>query len=697
MVTAGVYLMTRVNPILRRVVRAGRPTSSPGSACSPRCSRPPIAVAQNDIKKVLAYSTVEPARLHVPGRRLGRLRGGHLPHGHPRLLQGAACSSAPARSSTGCTTSRTCAAWAPCAKLMPVTAGTFIVGWLAIAGVPPFAGFWSKDEILLFACDKSPVLWALGLVTALLTAFYMSRQVFMVFFGDEALDESPRTEHADAEVARAPVHHGARREPHESPWLDARPRSSVPGRPRRSSAAASTCPFTRRPAAPRAVARAGRPPTNERHRRRPPAPESACAAIAVAVGRRSASPLAFARLPQKRDARPVEPQLLADGWYVRRRPSAPSWAARARPASRASPRFDQQGHRRRRQRRRRPRAAAGGEPAARADRLRPQLRPRRRSAWSCCWRRLLPDPDRSDAPSTSSPPRPSDRVGRQLAAHRGDRCCRSWGRWSSAWCRQGRSSVAPPGGAGRSPPAPALTRRGCWSPSTRGDAGFQFEVASATWIADVGICVAPRRRRDLAVPRRADRACCSRWPSSAVDPQPRPEAVPAPGCSCSRPACIGVFLRLDLFVFFVLFEIVLVPMYFLIGGWGYADRVYAALKFFLFTMLGSAFMLVGIVGHGRARTASVGRHVTFDLAEIAEGAGVRRQHGGAGLFFAVRDRVRGEGAAVPGAHVAARRPHPGADGGFGDPGRRHAEARHLRARCASASTCSPRRRIVRGR
>jgi len=59
--------------------------------------------------------------------------------------------------------------------------------------------------------------------------------------------------------------------------------------------------------------------------------------------------------------------------------------------------------------------------------------------------------------------------------------------------------------------------------------------------------------------------------------------------------CIGVFCALDLFLFFVMFEIVLVPMYFLIGGWGYSERVYAALKFFIFTMLGSALMLVGIV------------------------------------------------------------------------------------------------------
>ena len=70
---------------------------------------------------------------------------------------------------------------------------------------------------------------------------------------------------------------------------------------------------------------------------------------------------------------------------------------------------------------------------------------------------------------------------------------------------------------------------------------------------------------------------------------------------------MGSFLSLDLFLFFVFFEIVLVPMYFLIGGWGYDNRVYAATKFFLFTMVGSAFMLVGIDRHrgaGQAATAS---------------------------------------------------------------------------------------------
>ena len=82
---------------------------------------------------------------------------------------------------------------------------------------------------------------------------------------------------------------------------------------------------------------------------------------------------------------------------------------------------------------------------------------------------------------------------------------------------------------------------------------------------------------------------------------------------------MGSFLSLDLFLFFVFFEIVLVPMYFLIGGWGYDQRVYAATKFFLYTMAGSAFMLVGIVATAFLAKGDIGR-LTFDLIEIAENA-----------------------------------------------------------------------------
>ncbi len=81
---------------------------------------------------------------------------------------------------------------------------------------------------------------------------------------------------------------------------------------------------------------------------------------------------------------------------------------------------------------------------------------------------------------------------------------------------------------------------------------------------------------------------------------------------------MGVFVALDLVVFFLFFEIVLVPMYFLIGGWGHGDRVYAATKFFLFTMFGSAFMLVGIVATAVLHQQATGGALTFDVVEIAE-------------------------------------------------------------------------------
>jgi NADH:ubiquinone oxidoreductase subunit 4 (subunit M) len=126
----------------------------------------------------------------------------------------------------------------------------------------------------------------------------------------------------------------------------------------------------------------------------------------------------------------------------------------------------------------------------------------------------------------------------------------------------------------------------------RHDAGFQFQV-NRHWIADFGISwhlgidgislflvVLSGLLFPLAI--------------VAVTPSHDPKPYYA-WLLVLQAGCIGVFCALDLFVFFVMFEIVLVPMYFLIGKWGYADRIYAALKFFIYTMLGSALMLVGIV------------------------------------------------------------------------------------------------------
>jgi len=121
--------------------------------------------------------------------------------------------------------------------------------------------------------------------------------------------------------------------------------------------------------------------------------------------------------------------------------------------------------------------------------------------------------------------------------------------------------------------------------------------------------------------------------------------------------CMGVFLSLDLFLFFVAFEIVLVPMYFLIGGWGYGDRVYAALKFFLFTMLGSAFMLVSILALVWLHR-SAGGDLTFDLTTIAESQTVatdtaRWLFAGFAVAFAVKVPIFPLHTWLPDAHTQA--------------------------------------------
>jgi NADH-quinone oxidoreductase subunit M len=84
-------------------------------------------------------------------------------------------------------------------------------------------------------------------------------------------------------------------------------------------------------------------------------------------------------------------------------------------------------------------------------------------------------------------------------------------------------------------------------------------------------------------------------------------------------ACLGSFLSLDLLVFFLFFELTLVPVYFLIGHWGHQRRQYAAIKFFLYTLLGSAFLLVGILGLVFVHQRQTGV-VTFDLLQLASTA-----------------------------------------------------------------------------
>ena len=121
---------------------------------------------------------------------------------------------------------------------------------------------------------------------------------------------------------------------------------------------------------------------------------------------------------------------------------------------------------------------------------------------------------------------------------------------------------------------------------------------------------------------------------------------------------MGSFISLDLFLFFVFFEIVLVPMYFLIGGWGYEGRGYAATKFFLCTMIGSAFMLVSILATVFiARNNGLG-YVTFDLVELANEAEFAASTGrwlffGFAVAFAVKVPVFPLHTWLPDAHTQA--------------------------------------------
>ncbi|MEZ5203380.1 MAG: NADH-quinone oxidoreductase subunit L [Acidimicrobiales bacterium] len=224
MVTAGVYVMTRMNPV---IVEAASwvPWLIAVVGAVTALFAATIAVAQNDIKKVLAYSTVSQLGYMFLAVGSGAYVAAifHMvTHAFFKALMFLGSGSV----IHGMGGEQDMRRMGALRKLMPVTAFTFIVGWLAIAGFPFFSGFFSKDEILLYAYEKSPALWAIGTVTALLTAFYMSRQVIMVFFGkpnwDKPLAEAVPELAAEREANHVHEGHGAgpsgEIHPHESPW-----------------------------------------------------------------------------------------------------------------------------------------------------------------------------------------------------------------------------------------------------------------------------------------------------------------------------------------------------------------------------------------------------------------------------------------------------------------------------------------------
>lgn len=241
MVTAGVYMVVRCNGIYQNAPTAMWIVAIVGAATAIFAAT--IGLAQNDIKKVLAYSTVSQlgymflacgvgafvaaifhVMTHAFFKALLFLGSGSVIHGmhHEQDMR----------------------KMGNLKKYMPITYITMMAGWLAICGIPIFAGFFSKDEILYktFAADKAffggdfpgnKVLWILGLITAVMTAVYMTRMMWMTFYGKERFhddadvhayaehghdDDHAHDSHDDDEEEEH--HHALPHDfkPHESPW-----------------------------------------------------------------------------------------------------------------------------------------------------------------------------------------------------------------------------------------------------------------------------------------------------------------------------------------------------------------------------------------------------------------------------------------------------------------------------------------------
>ena len=204
MVTAGVYLVARSSVLFALSPVASATVAGVGVLTALFAAT--IALKQNDIKKVLAYSTVSQLGYMFVGVGVGAYAAGvfHLmTHAFFKALlflgSGAvihAMHEAYHSHAQATRIRRTCGTWAGCREHMPITWITMWIATLAIAGIWPFAGFFSKDEIIWYdrrvrrgrggpfpACTRS--IWILALAAAMLTAFYMTRMMVMTFHGNQ--------------------------------------------------------------------------------------------------------------------------------------------------------------------------------------------------------------------------------------------------------------------------------------------------------------------------------------------------------------------------------------------------------------------------------------------------------------------------------------------------------------------------------
>ncbi|MHB1509501.1 MAG: NADH-quinone oxidoreductase subunit L [Acidimicrobiales bacterium] len=204
MVTAGVYLMCRVAPILHLAPDAAHVVAIVGVATAFLGAT--IACAQNDIKKILAYSTISQLGYMFLAVGVGAYVAAiflMLTHAFYKALLFLGAGSVIHAMDDEQDTKR----FGALARLMPITSITFLIAWLSIGGVPPFSGFWSKGDVLENAYAMSPLLYAVGALTAVLTAYYLGRCYLLTFRGKQRWTEARR------------VGQGAGLHPHDPSWL----------------------------------------------------------------------------------------------------------------------------------------------------------------------------------------------------------------------------------------------------------------------------------------------------------------------------------------------------------------------------------------------------------------------------------------------------------------------------------------------
>jgi NADH-quinone oxidoreductase subunit L len=185
MVTAGVYMIARTNAVFSMAPKALAVVAVVG--CVTSIFAATMGLVQNDIKRVLAYSTVSQLGYMFLACGVGAFTAGvfHLmTHAFFKALLFLGSGSVIHSLSGEQDMRKMGALW----DKIPRTARTFVVGSIAIAGIPPLAGFFSKDAILGHAFEYSPILWLLGFITAGMTAFYMFRLVNMTFFGTSRVE-----------------------------------------------------------------------------------------------------------------------------------------------------------------------------------------------------------------------------------------------------------------------------------------------------------------------------------------------------------------------------------------------------------------------------------------------------------------------------------------------------------------------------